>query len=97
MKTYSGIGVSLTTSSGPWQRVGLVESVQVGAMTVGDRIIDALAQVASLVTGNVPANQLSGPVGIMRISYEATTNAMVSKIGMANFFSLFALLSVFIG
>jgi regulator of sigma E protease len=97
MTEYYGIGVSMQATSGGWERVGIGESIVTGARMVGDRLVDALAQFVSLVTRNIPAKHLSGPVGIMSISYSASQGAVVSREGLANFLGMIGLLSIFIG
>lgn len=92
------IGVSMDTlKTGEWERMGLLPSIGRGVVGVLNTMVDAFAQFVSLCAGYIPLNQLSGPVGIIRVSMTQAQAAMVSMMGMLNFLSLIALLSVFIG
>lgn len=97
MVPYYGIGVVLGADSGGFERVGLGRSVVIGSQRLVYQVGDAFAQFASMVTGRIPMNQISGPVGIMRVSYDASKSAVTSPMGLASYLSLIALLSVFIG
>ncbi len=95
--TYRGIGISITTSSGGWQRLNPVLSVVNGFAVTGRLIDDALAQFVSLVTGRIHPKLLSGPIGIMKVSYDAGREAIGSRMGLHNFFSMLGLISIFVG
>lgn len=97
IKTFHGIGVSLATSSGEFKRMGLIDSVVMGTRNISYIMMESVASIVSLVTGHVSLQDLSGPVGIMRISYGATKNAVSSLMGITSALSLMAFLSVAIG
>jgi regulator of sigma E protease len=97
MTTIHGLGVGLTMSSGQWERLGPLEAVKDGAFSVARMTVDGVAQLASLVTGNIPVSQLSGPVGIMRISYDTSKNAVNSLAGVSIALQTAAFLSVMVG
>jgi len=97
MTEYYGIGIQIEQSSGGWKRLNSVESIATGFHLVVDRIVDAFAQFVSLITGNINWKQLSGPVAIIKISYDTSQGAVISRAGLMNFFGMIGFLSVFIG
>ncbi|HEY3379908.1 MAG TPA: M50 family metallopeptidase [Armatimonadota bacterium] len=97
MTTTHIIGVQLTMSSGQWERLNLADSLKVGTRTVVGTVVSAAGQFISVVSGRVPVSQLSGPVGIMNLSYKATRTEHISHIWFSSTFTLMAMLSIFIG
>lgn len=97
MKPSHIIGVQFTTSSGQWKTVGFTQAARGGVMTVGGTMVDATAQFVSVVSGRIPFSQLSGPVGIMKVSYDVAKSDVISRMWLAKTFNLLVMLSMFIG
>jgi len=97
MREYNGIGIVSDNSSGQLGRDSFGTAVANGGLEVAYRIKDAIAQVASLVTGNIPLNQVSSFLGIGKISYGASQDAVKSGGGLANYLRLLGALSIYIG
>lgn len=91
---YYGIGIMASVTL---QRVGPLQSVVLGSQQVYDKTKLVLASIVSMITRDVSAKDISGPVAVMRISYDASKDALISREKMANFLSLFAFLSINIG
>jgi len=88
------IGVGLKTEL---KQYNLPESIVQGSVQVYDRIRFAIANVLYLFSGEARPTDLGGPVQIMRLSYDASKGALLSREAMAGFLSTFALFSVLIG
>lgn len=97
VKKYPGIGVMPDGVSGNFERYNFTKSVTVGFTSVGSQIFEAFSQFLSVVSGSIPLRMLSGPVGIMQVSYNTSKGALHSLAGLSNFLSLIAFISVFVG
>jgi len=81
-----GIAGTITTKD-----VGLFSAMGYGANQVGAIIYLNIVSIKALVTGGASVKELSGPLGIAKMSGES------AKGGLANFFGFIALISVSIG
>ena len=97
MREYNGIGIVPDNTSGERERYSLGKSVVMGAEMVAFRIKDAVAQLASLIMGYIPANQITSILGIGKISYDTAQGAVSSHAGLATYLGLIGTLSIFIG
>ena len=73
-------------------RYGFIESVGFGFTETWSVVERTISYMGRLVTGRESAEQLSGPIGIMRVSGEVATH-----LGMGSLIGLVALMSVSIG
>ncbi|MEI7832077.1 MAG: M50 family metallopeptidase [bacterium] len=96
-KTMKGIGVVLDETSGVRKRLNYSDSVLAGVNGVARGMIESVASILSLVTGNISPKELSGPVGIARITYGETKDAASSIDSLFGALSLMGFLSVAIG
>jgi len=97
MREYYGIGIQPSVTSGERERDGFVTAVSNGALEVAYRLKDAVAQVASLVTGSIKLKEISSFLGIGKISYDASQDAVKSHGGLAKYLGLIGALSIYIG
>lgn len=97
MREYNGIGIVSDNTSGELKRDSFGVAVMSSGTEVAYRIKEAIAQVASLVTGNIPLNQVSSFLGIGKISYGAAQGAVKTHAGLADYLRLIGVLSIYIG
>ncbi|MHB0936853.1 MAG: M50 family metallopeptidase [Armatimonadota bacterium] len=97
MREYYGIGIVPDNTSGTWEREHFGTAVVNSAQHVALRIKDAIAQVASLVTGSIKPKEISSFLGIGKISYGAAQGAVKSHGGLATYLGLIGALSIYIG
>ncbi len=94
---YRGIGMMPDAVSGAWKRQGFVKSVVQGTYLVAERLQDAVAQFLSIIVGTIKVSELSGPVGIMHMTYDVSKDAFSSLHAFGNILGFIALISVFVG
>jgi len=97
MEEINGIGIIPDNTSGRWKRDRFGDAIANGGIYVAFRLKDAVAQVASLVTGNIKPKEISSFLGIGKVSYGAAQNATRSHNGLANYLGLIGALSIYIG
>lgn len=97
MREYNGIGILTDNTSGENVPDSIGVAVVNSAMEVILRLKDAVAQVASLVTGNIPLNQISSFLGIGKVSYGAAQGAVKTHAGFGDYLRLIGALSIYIG
>lgn len=73
------------------KKVGIVEAIDLSIKNGTKFFIDTLLGLKMLITGKVKANEVSGPIGIIKVVGEA------SKMGIESVFILMALLSINVG
>jgi len=93
----NGIGIVLSTDSGPVKRLGIGESVVHGFTSVIAMIVDAFRQVMSMITGRIPFRMISGPPGIIIAAYSVSKDAFSSLQMFAGLLGFIAFISVFVG
>lgn len=87
-----GLGGSRDPADLRFVRYGLVDSLGLGASETWNVVERTFNYLGKLVTGRESPNQLSGPIGIMRVSGDIATVG-----GLASLVGLMAVLSVSIG
>jgi len=97
MQEYNGIGIVPDNTSGQWEKDHIGVAVIGSAQMVAYRLKDAVAQLASLILGYIPVNQISSFLGIGKVSYDAAQSAVGSNGGLANYLGLIGVFSIFIG
>ncbi len=90
-----GLKASTTPSDIHEERYGPVTSLRLAVEETWQIIERTGVYIGGLVTGRESADQLSGPIGIAQISGEMAQAA--TKVGLAPFLNLIALLSVSVG
>lgn len=90
-----GLKASTAPSDIHEERYGFVESAGLAVTETWEIVRRTGGYIAGLVTGRESADQLSGPIGIAQVSGQMAQAA--SKVGLAPFLNLIALLSVSVG
>ncbi len=93
---YYGIGIALDAQSDTWKRTSIGTAIVAGWQGVTGTIVDSVAQFASLATRRLPVKMMSGPAGIMQMSYKMS-KAATTRFGLLNLVNMIAMFSIAIG
>jgi regulator of sigma E protease len=91
------LGLKASTESGDLreERYGPIKSVELAVAETWQVVHRTGSYIGGLVSGRESADQLSGPIGIAEISGQMAQAA--TKVGLAPFLNLIAILSVSVG